>query len=166
MVDIKLDRIGYRRLTNTTTGLNAFACSKEKFQEYLTVHALNDQMEQIGQTWLFIYEEKIIGFITIAMGHMKKDEHASLQIDAFGNIPALLIGYLATHKDYEGNGIGRYMVSWAISKAVEYSESIGCRIVMLNPEKDVIDFYQKLGFTYVPHEDDEYDSMFIDIKRS
>lgn len=165
MADIELDKIGYRKLTNTTTGLDTFDCSKKEFVEYLKVSALNDQLEQIGQTWLFVYEKKIIGFVTIAMAHMKKDEHESLQIDTYGNIPALLIGHLATHKDHERNGIGRYMVSWAISKAVEYSESIGCRIVMLNPEKDVIKFYEKLGFIYVPHDDDEYDSMFIDIKR-
>jgi len=58
------------------------------------------------------------------------------------------------------------MVSWAISKAIEYSEFVGCRLVMLNPERDVIGFYEKQGFTYVHHDDDEFDSMFFDIKQS
>lgn len=100
------------------------------------------------------------------MAHMKKDEHETLDIDTFGNIPALLIGHLATHRDYERKGVGRYMVSWVISKAVELSESVGCRLVMLNPEKDVIGFYKKLGFIHVPHENEDYDSMFVDIKQS
>ncbi|WP_316504834.1 GNAT family N-acetyltransferase [Nitrosopumilus sp.] len=161
---IQFNEVGYRKLSNTQLGLDDFNCSKSSFKDYLRVSALNDQVEQIGQTWIFVYKEKIIGFVTIAMAHMKKDEHEELQIDTFGNIPALLIGHLATHKDHERQGVGRYMVSWVISKAVEFSESIGCRLVMLNPERDVIDFYRKQGFTYVPHEDEDYDSMFLDIK--
>lgn len=100
------------------------------------------------------------------MAHMKKDEYEDLHINTFGNIPALLIGHLATHKDHEHKGVGRYMVSWVISKAIEFSETVGCRLVMLNPDKDVIGFYDKLGFTYVPHDDEDYDSMFIDIIQS
>jgi len=99
--DVQFNKVGYRKLKIDLNGTNDFKCSKEKFTEYLKVHASNDQIEQIGQTWVFVYQEKIIGFITIAMAHMKKDEHEDLQIDGFGNIPALLIGHLATHRDYE-----------------------------------------------------------------
>lgn len=164
--DIEFNKVGYRKLSNVTTGLNDFECSKNIFEEYLKVNALNDQDQHVGQTWLFVYEEKIIGFVTIAMAHMKKDEHEDLQIDTFGNIPALLIGHLATHKNYERKGVGRHMVSWVISKAVELSETVGCRLVMLNPERDVKGFYDKMGFTYVPHSNEKLDSMFIDIKQS
>lgn len=163
MVDIRFNEVGYRKLTPSTNGLSNFVCSKSRFQEYLRVTALSDQAQQIGQTWVFIYETKIIGFITIAMGHMKQEDHEDLRVDGFGNIPALLIGYLATHKNYEKSGLGKYMVSWAINKAVEYSQTIGCRIVMLNPEDDVIEFYQKQGFTLVPHDTPDHSSMFVDI---
>ena len=162
---IEHNKIGYTKLSSIETGLDRFDCSKSEFVEYLQVGALADQYERIGQTWLFIYEQKIIGYIAIGMAHMKKDEHEKLNIDTYGNVPALLISHLATHKDYEGKGVGTHMVSWAISKAREFSESIGCRLVILNPENDVIEFYRKLGFTHVPHNSQEYDSMFFDIKR-
>ncbi len=91
MTDIQFDKVGYRKLTDNTTGLSDFDCSKSDFVDYLKVNALSDQIAQIGQTWIFVYDGKIIGFITIAMGHMKQDEHESLQVDGFGNIPALNI---------------------------------------------------------------------------
>ena len=145
-----------------------FACSKEQFTEYLKVQAHYDQKEQVGQTWVFKHAGRIVGFITIAMAHMKPSECEELGIDSYGNIPALLIGHLATHKDFERRGIGKHMVSWAIIKAIDHSKSIGCRLVILNPESDVIDFYRKRGFAYVPHGDDDEESasMYIDIKNA
>ena len=81
------------------SGLEGFTCSNEDFAEYLKVQAHYDQEKQVGQTWVFKHADKIVGFITIAMAHMKKDEYEKLKIDSYGNIPALLIGHLATHKD-------------------------------------------------------------------
>ncbi len=161
--DILFNKIRFTKLSNTHVGLSDFKCSNSKFAEYLAVSALYDQAEKIGQTWLFTYEGKIIGFITIAMAHMEKNRH--IQTDTFGNIPALLIGHLATHKDYERKGVGQHMISWAASKATELSETIGCRVVMLNPEKDAVKFYEKLNFKHIPHTDEKYDSMFLDVKQ-
>ena len=165
---IQANEIVWRKLKVDLKGLADFACSKEQFAEYLKVQAHYDQEEQIGQTWVFKYSGKIVGFITIAMAHMKKSECEELAIDSFGNVPALLIGHLATHKDFERRGIGEHMVSWAITKAEDYSESIGCRLVMLNPESDVIGFYEKQKFVHVPHGDDDEESasMFFDLKNA
>ena len=161
--DISFNKIRITKLSNTHGGLADFKCSKPEFAEYLKITAFHDQEEQVGQTWLFTYEGIIIGFITIAMAHMEKNKH--MQTGTFGNIPAMLIGHLATHKDYERKGVGQYMVYWTINKATELSETIGCRAVMLNPEKDARKFYEKLDFKYMPHTDERYDSMFLDVKQ-
>ena len=70
--DISFNKIRITKLSNTHGGLADFKCSKQEFAEYLKVTAFHDQEEQVGQTWLFTYEGIIIGFITIAMAHMKK----------------------------------------------------------------------------------------------
>ena len=166
--DIPANEIVWRKLKVDLKGLADFACSKEQFAEYLKVQAHYDQEEQVGQTWVFKYSGKIVGFITIAMSHMEMSECEELEIDSSGNAPALLIGHLATHKDFERRGIGKRMVSWAITKAEDYSESIGCRMVMLNPESDVIGFYEKQKFVHVQHSDDDEKSasMFFDLKNT
>ncbi len=89
-LDVEFNKVRYRKLKVDLKGVHDFKCSKKKFADYLRSCAYNDQIEQIGQTWVFVYKEKIIGFITIAMAHMKKDDHNDLQIGGFGNIPALL----------------------------------------------------------------------------
>ncbi len=76
-------------------------------------------------------------------------------------IPALLVGYLAVHEMWEGLGVGRHMMYWAMRKARDYSRSIGCRTVVVYPLPDAIAFYEKIGFT---HAEMDY-SMFFDIGR-
>ena len=60
------------------------------------------------------------------------------------------------------------MISWAIGNAIKYSESIGCRLAVLNPEKDVAELYEKIRFVHVRHDDDndKLDLMFFDIAGS
>ena len=160
---IQLDKLECRRLRPTHVGLNGFKCSNPYFEEYLKIHAHDEENKHVSKTWIFIYKGVIVGYITIAMAHVEQTMHKDLKMDVHGNVPALLIGYLATHKDYERNGIGTSMVMWAISRAVKYSKEIGCRVVILNPETGVDGFYEKLGFAHVQREED--DTMFIDIKK-
>ena len=144
-----------------------FECKNPSYTEYYRVTAFSDMKEGIGQTWLCMYKKKkVIGFVTIAMAHMRPERDKQLQGKGYGNIPALLIGHLATHKDYERKGVGTNLIAWAIREAVSHSKRIGCRVVMLNPEDDpeVRDFYAKRGFTYVPQDDKERDAFYLDIQ--
>ena len=141
-----------------------FRCSNPEFEEYLRVGAFNDQQEQIGKTWVFMYEEKIIGFVTLAMGHVEKNALEDIRIDGYGNIPALLISHLATHVDYERRGVGRHMVRWILINAIESSRSVGCRLVFLQPEEDVVKFYEKMRFKHAKGQGSDQGNMYTDLK--
>ena len=152
-----------RKLTRDIPGIAAFRCSKDKFVTYLQTTSFQDQKARIGKTWVFQYENHVIGFITIAMADTNKKEHAKLEAFPHSNIPALLIGQLATHADFERSGVGQAMIQHAINEAKKYSKDIGCRIVMLNPESDVVDWYVRRGFVHIPHTDNSTDIMFVDL---
>ena len=143
-----------------------FECKNPSYTEYYRVSAFDDIKDKVGRIWLCMYMEKVIGFISIAMAHMNPERDKQLQRDGYGNIPALLIGHLATHKDYEGKGVGTHLIAWAIREAVRSSQRIGCRIVMLNPEDDpkIRTYYTHKGFTYVPQNDKERDAFYLDIQ--
>ena len=99
------------------------------------------------------------------MAHVRKSEVADVKIDGYGNIPALLISHLATHKDYERTGVGRHMVTWVMSKARELSESAGCRLILLRSDKSAAEFYKKLHFEQVKGYNDNRNDMYLDIRR-
>lgn len=152
-----------QKLTSTYK-VDSFESSDKDFTDYLHVNSFSDQNLNIGQTWLYVYNEKIIlGYITLAMAHMTQKEHKKLEVDGFGNIPGLIIGQIATNKEYECSGVATKMINWAINEANNYSKHVGCKIVMLNPKDDekIREFYRKRGFVYVHHDDKNLDSMFV-----
>lgn len=84
----------------------------------------------------------------------------------YGNIPALLVGYLATDKRHERQGVATDLLTWALDEAVRTSERVGCRIVMPNPVDDpeIRQFYRNRGFRYLPVRDGEADVFYIDMR--
>lgn len=152
-----------QKLDKTSFDLNRFKCSKQQYENYIKKEAFDDQDEEIGQTWLFVYKKKeVIGYVTIAMADLNKNDHKKLESFPHSNVPGLLIGQIATHKDFEGLGVGKTMIDWVVTEAKNYQNNIGCRVVVLSPENDVISWYKKIGFVHIQHKRKQ-DVMFIDL---
>ena len=159
-----LGKIGIRRM-NADDTIRKFRCSKPEFEEYLAVHALYDQTHQVGQPYVFEHEGRIVGYIVLSMDRLDERKEV-LGIDTFGNIPALLVGRLATDARYERRGVGRSMMEWAVANASLLSRIVGCRVVLVNSEPDVVGFYEKLKFKKITRQDGGSDTvdMYLDIK--
>jgi len=152
------------KLKKNIFNINKFKCRKHNYANYIKKDALIDQQRSIGQTWVFVYNQKeVIGYVTLAMAELHKTHHKKLRIFPHSYIPALLVGQLATHQDYESLGVGKTMMQWVVSQGIQYSKNIGCRLIILNPEKDVIEWYkEKLGFEHIPLRRSQ-DVMFYDL---
>ncbi len=94
-----------------------FKCRKPEFAEYLNVAAPYDQQQRMGQMYWAVREDKIVGYMMLAMGHVGKRRQADLGIDTYGPVPALVITRLATDERHERSGIGRHMTSYAVGLA-------------------------------------------------
>lgn len=140
------------KLRKNLFNIKQFSCKNQAYADYIKKDAFEDQVKSIGQTWVFVYKQKeVIGYTTIAMAELNKSHHKKLSGFPHSHVPSLLLGRLATHQDYEGLGVGTRMTHWVISEGKRYSKELGCRLVILNPEKDVIEWYRdKLGFMHIP----------------
>ena len=123
-----------------------FRCKKPEFAEYLDAIAAYDQQHRMGRTYWVVHDNKVVGYMTLAMGSASEEWQVDLGIDTYGPIPALAIVRLATDERYERQGVGRYMVSYATRLARTMGGDIGCRIVRVNSEPDVVGFYAAMGF--------------------
>lgn len=143
---------------------SSFKCSKPEFEEYLKVNALYDQGAQTGRTYAFTHEGRIVGYVALAMSHMPSTEQRHLGIDTYGTVPALLMRYMATHKQYERRGIGSNMVLWVVKYGKTVAKNIGCRAVLADSDPDVVGFYEKLGFVHLVSKTDMKNAMYFDLK--
>jgi len=146
--------------------INGFHCRSEGINKFVLSEAQSFQEEMLGTTYLFSSNGKIVAFVTLQMAEIKRDSLSRkdrLQIGR-DRYPAVQIGQLAVHVDYENNDVGTYVLDWSIGKAMKISEQIGCRFVVLNAEIEAIEFYEKYGFGMLPKQDKRiYPFMFLDL---
>ena len=123
-----------------------FRCRKPEFAEYLGVAAVYDQQQKMGRMYWAVRGSKIAGYMMLAMGHVGKERQTDLGIDTYGPIPALVISRLAADERHERNGVGRHMVSYAVSLADKMALEAGCRLVLADSDRDAVGFYEKMRF--------------------
>lgn len=106
------------------------------------------QKERHGITYLFFYEDTMIGYVTLAMSSIpaqRIDKRYKKRI-RLKFYPSLLIGRLAVDNNWRRMGVGMYLCNWCIGVAIKFSEKIGCRYVILETRESKIEFYQRCGF--------------------
>jgi GNAT superfamily N-acetyltransferase len=151
--EIDLDKILIRKL-EPSDDLSDFKCDQDDELECNDfIHKEDEaklfQRERQGITYLFFYENTMIGYVTLAMssipakrmeGRFKKHVHLRIY-------PSLLIGRLAVDNNWRKKGIGAYLCNWCVGFALNMSEKIGCRYVILETNQGKkVDFYEKCGF--------------------
>ena len=133
-----------------TLAPSEFKCQKPEFAEYLSIDSIYDRQEKMGRMYWAIHNGKIVGYMMLAMGHVVKERQADLGIDTYGHVPALVIARLATDERHERQGVGKHMISYAISLAGKMALDVGCRVVLANSDPDAVGFYERMGFMRLP----------------
>lgn len=150
---IDFDKVRIQRLGKTTPGVSSFTNQKESMVVHLQRDALDEQKRRMGTTWVWIHNDSVaLGYVSLAMSSIDRKDvqnnsyYTEMEKFPYSTIPVLLIGQLATNKEYEGKGVGTSMISWSIKTAVRLSSKVGCRMIALHPHDDVIDWYEKRQF--------------------
>ncbi|HKM59871.1 MAG TPA: GNAT family N-acetyltransferase [Candidatus Bathyarchaeia archaeon] len=142
-------------ILKATHNLATFDCSFEDemgLNEFIHEEALQYQKENLGVTYLFFHQERIVGFVTLAMSQIETRETAfrlPLKV-TIKNYPALLIGRLATANEYRGRNVGKSICLWCVSTTRKLSREVGCRLVVVMTNINKVEFYSRCGFDLVP----------------
>jgi GNAT superfamily N-acetyltransferase len=137
------------------TDLSTFDCSDNDdlgLDEFIHKEALDYQKEGMGVTHLFYNEDKIAGYITVAMGSIGV-KMTDLEVDTYDKkrYPAVWLGRLAVHNKLRRRAVGKCMILWCIGLAQRLSEELGCRfIVLVTKSESRIKFYAECGFRECP----------------
>lgn len=152
--DILASNLRYERLSSEHD-LSTFDCSLNDemgLNEFIHQEALQFQNEKMGVTYLFFYNDVIVGFTTLAMSQIEIKE-TKIQLPfktTIKDYPALMIGRLATDNNYRDRHVGRSISLWCVSKVKQLSTEIGCKLLVILTNERKYTFYLNCGFEMVP----------------
>lgn len=107
------------------------------------------QRERLGITYLFFYDNEVIGFVTLSMAHLDSERLTSRfkKPISLHSYPSLFVGRLAVNNVYRKKGIGCFLCNWCLGVATSLSERVGCRYLILETsEGKKEEFYIKCNF--------------------
>ena len=120
--------------------LSGWSCGDDPWatdvSDYLREDALNHMELGMAVTLVFEYEGRLAGFCSILGGTLRAEDEpstAALEI-AYREFPCLQVGQFGVHSDYQGTGLGRYMIHWL--RLYAHSVDIGFRFLSLHVRRD------------------------------
>ena len=110
LVEIDFQRINVKKLEEADD-LSSFDCSQDAdmgLNEFIHEEALDFKRNRLGITYLFYYEGKIIGFVTLSMADIRAEqvEEAQRIPTNIKTFPGLYIGRIAIDNNYRKLGVG------------------------------------------------------------
>ena len=134
--------------------LDGFDCGRESMNLWLRRHALRNQIQNISRTTVFTAKDSgtLVGYVTLATAQIEREflprqarRHRPTAI------PVVLLGQLAVDRRFQGQGLARQLLFYALTTSVAFSQSVGCFGVITHPLDDAMRaFYRKFGFVDLP----------------
>jgi len=143
----------------------AFQCEHRALADYIKHQASQDVKKHVAAVFVLTPDgTTIAGYYTLSQygvdaGGLPQEVFDQLRIPKYPRLPATLIGRLARHTEFKGQGIGEHLLMDALSKALEVSKSIASVAVVVDAKDDAaVRFYKKYGFIEMP---DHPNRLFI-----
>jgi len=137
--------------------VTSFSCGEEDEDLFLKKDALANQNLKLSETYLLFEQSRpnIISYITLTLGSFKLSPNKELDgivirdksVGIYtNNMPCMFIGKLATDKEEIKRGAGKYLIKFAIKKAIELNEIFPLPFVALHAYPAKVSYYEELGF--------------------
>jgi len=150
--------------------LNNFLFTKAKLyhkQLLATTYILENQDSTIAYFSIFndslrVQEELFASQNSLLRTLKEIVPHGKRHLEFF---PAIKIGRLAVSSTIQKSGLGRTIVNYVISHAIDVNKSCACKFITIDAYAASLEFYEKLGFKYLTPKDSgkEERQMFLDL---
>ncbi|MGI0105988.1 GNAT family N-acetyltransferase [Salinimicrobium sp. WS361] len=166
--DFKLDRL------KPDTIIKPFCCGDTDLDGFLFDDAQNYLKELMAVTYLLHNDD-----VTLAYFNLLNDKIAYTDVDknidlfqkrigrflpiekgGFRSYPAVKIGRLAVHQDYQGNKIGHQILDFIKNNFVDNNKT-GCKFITVDAYKKSTRFYEQNGFQFLSSRDARSDTRLM-----
>ena len=111
----------------------------------------NQFRHYLGVTYVAVDAGRILGFATVAPGHVEIDglpAAARRKLPSYP-LPLLRLARLAVDQAARGQGLGRQLLRFVFQLALRMARDYGCVGVAVDAKPDAVDFYKQYGFVSV-----------------
>jgi GNAT superfamily N-acetyltransferase len=138
-----------------THDLSEFSCGKPSLDRWLKTRALSNQQKGFTAVLVVHQANRVVGYYGLAPtavvpSTMPRSIRTGQPPDP---VPCLLLGQLATDRNWTGKGIGTGLLKHALQRCVTAASLIGGRALIVNAvDTEAGDFWKRRGF--IPSKDD------------
>jgi len=133
----------------------AFSCGIPALDNYIKTQAGQSVRKNLSAVFVLTPDGKTIaGYFTLSQYSLRLDEipeEIAKKLTKHSEVPATLIGRLATSIDYRGHGLGEMLLMDALKRCLKVSQQIGSWAVIVDAkDENAFTFYKKYGFNELP----------------
>ncbi|MEW5706473.1 MAG: GNAT family N-acetyltransferase [Actinomycetota bacterium] len=153
---IDFENIFFETLTSQNQLPRDFDCGNQDLNDFLLEDALKHNIDGIATTTLVVYDGKVIGYFALCADAIRLDEQEIEEILTeykmlpYKDYPAIKIARLAIHRDYQGKGVGTYLLDVIVGKALSVKEEhkIAVKFLSVDAKNNhrSLKFYADNGF--------------------
>ncbi len=134
--------------------LDGFRCTEPALESWLKQRARRNQQDGASRCYVVCAGEDVVGYYALAAGAVS---HAQTPGNVRRNmpdpIPVIVLGRLAVHADWAGQGLGAGMLKDAVLRALRLSQEMGIRALLCHAiSEDAKQFYLHHDFVASPIE--------------
>lgn len=155
-----------------------FICENGDLNDFFANDSVLYAQRLLGKTYLFCLKENpkvIVAAFTVSNDSIRMTsklcedakkhflQRAELEEKRLRRFPAVLIGRLATNKDYAGRGVGTAVMDF-MKRWFRFDNKTGCRFLIVDAYNNeaTIHYYQKNGFRFLV-EDERLEAKYVGI---
>jgi len=137
------------RLLQKEDDTSSFDCKESNLNLFLKQYAKQNQFKHyIGTTYIAIFNNKVIGYVSVSSSSIRVDELGELIVKNLPQypLPILRLTRLAVDKNYQHKGIGKALLKWVLKLTLKQKEQFGCFGLVVDAKHESIMFYEQYGF--------------------
>lgn len=118
---------------------------------FLRFAGQNQFRHHLGVTYVAVEERRILGFATVAAGHIEIEglpSAARAKLPRYP-LPVLRLARLAVDQSATGGGLGRTLLRFVLGLAARMADDYGCVGVVVDAKRGAVNFYARYGFNPV-----------------
>ena len=105
-----------------------FDCGDEDLNEFLLKDSIINE-NSLSKIYLCLYEGVVVAFFSLSADSIKINNPLEINYPMY---PAIKIGRLAVHKDFQRMHIGSILLDWIVGFCLELRSDVGIRFISID----------------------------------